>query len=315
MATMFFSDIVGFTNIAAAITPDQVSDMLDRLYLKFDALSEKHDIFKIETIGDAYVGVTNLVKRQDEDHAKRIAEFAIDTVRAAAETPVLLDDPSMGCVKIRVGIHSGPLIARVVGSRNPRYCVFGDTVNTAARMESNSIEGRIQCSDMSAKLLTIQCMQIPLTARGPIQIKGKGEMETFFVGSVLTKNPPENQASRPKSECKAERYELPNVEAPIPKIECKAERFEYAEAPIPKSECKTEQLESQHAENLIPNSECKAEHFDLHDVEAPTPTSECKAEQFKSQYPMYKPVTESSKLKQPVGNVLQISIGTPRKVN
>jgi len=76
LATMFFSDIVGFTTIASKITPIQVSDMLDRLYLKFDALSEKHDVFKIETIGDAFVGVCNLVKKQPTDHAKRVAEFA-----------------------------------------------------------------------------------------------------------------------------------------------------------------------------------------------------------------------------------------------
>lgn len=108
MATMFFSDIVGFTTISSQITPEQVSDLLDRLYLKFDALSEKHDVFKIETIGDAYVGVCNLVNPQEDDHAKRIAEFAIDTVKAAADTLILTEDPGMGTVKIRVGIHCGP---------------------------------------------------------------------------------------------------------------------------------------------------------------------------------------------------------------
>ncbi|KAL7539363.1 hypothetical protein ACHAXR_010327, partial [Thalassiosira sp. AJA248-18] len=181
MATMFFSDIVGFTKISSQITPDEVSDMLDRLYLRFDALSEKHDVFKIETIGDAYVGVCNLVEKQDADHAKRIAEFAIDTVAAAAETLILPEDPSMGTVKIRVGVHSGPLIARVVGSRNPRYCVFGDTVNCTARMESNSISMRIQCSDRAAQILKEQAPELPLECRGMIPIKGKGDMETYFI--------------------------------------------------------------------------------------------------------------------------------------
>jgi serine/threonine protein kinase len=180
-ATMFFSDIVGFTTISSEITPDQVSDMLDRLYLKFDALSVKHDVFKIETIGDAYVGVCNLVKKQEADHAKRIAEFAIDALKASADTPILPDDPSMGTVKIRVGIHCGPLIARVVGSRNPRYCVFGDTVNTTARMESNSKPMRIHCSDRAAQVLKQQAPALQLESRGMIPIKGKGEMSTFFI--------------------------------------------------------------------------------------------------------------------------------------
>ena len=180
MATMFFSDIVGFTTISSKISPDQVSDMLDRLYLKFDALSVKYDVFKIETIGDAYVGVCNLVKDQGVDHAKRVAEFAMDTIKAAADTPILCDDPSMGTVRIRVGVHCGPLVARVVGSRNPRYCVFGDTVNTTARMESNSLPMMIHCSDRAAQVLEQQVPGITLISRGMIPIKGKGEMETFF---------------------------------------------------------------------------------------------------------------------------------------
>ena len=181
MATLYFSDIVGFTNISSTITPEQVCDMLDRLYTKFDELAEKHDVFKIETIGDAYVCVCNLIKNQDADHARRIAEFAIDTLKAAAETPIVLDDPSMGTVQIRVGIHCGPLVARVVGSKNPRYCVFGDTVNITSRMESNSLPMKIHCSEEAAEMLKWQAPELKLEWRGMIPIKGKGEMETFFI--------------------------------------------------------------------------------------------------------------------------------------
>lgn len=178
--TIFFSDIVGFTSISSQLSALQVSSMLDRLYLRFDELSRRHDVFKVETIGDAYMAVTNLVKDQP-DHAKRIASFAIDAMRAANETQIDLDDPNKGCVNIRVGFHSGPVVANVVGSRNPRYCLFGDTVNTSSRMESNSIANRIQCSSRAAKLLRKQAPEMPLSCRGKINIKGKGFMRTFWV--------------------------------------------------------------------------------------------------------------------------------------
>lgn len=161
--------------------------MLDRLYLRFDALADKHDVFKIETIGDAFIGVTNLVKDQD-DHVKRIAEFAIDCIEAARQTQICLEDPSMGHVIIRVGFHSGPVIASVVGSRLPKYTILGDSVNTAARMESNSLPGRMQCTQQSARLLAAQCPAIPIAPRGEISIKGKGEMVTFWINEVSSKS-------------------------------------------------------------------------------------------------------------------------------
>jgi len=180
IVTIFFSDIVGFTNISSTLEPIKISLMLDRLYHSFDQISRKYDVFKVETIGDAYMAVTNLVNDQP-DHAKRIAAFSVDAMKAANETLIDLDDPERGCVNIRVGFHSGPVVANVVGSRNPRYCLFGDTVNTASRMESNSIENRIHCSQRAAKLLREQNPDIPLSSRGVITVKGKGEMHTYWV--------------------------------------------------------------------------------------------------------------------------------------
>ena len=183
MVTVFFSDVVGFTDLSTKLADEKVSDMLDRLYQRFDDLASKHDVFKIETIGDAFIGVTNLVKDQNDDHAKRIAAFAIDCVEAASKTPVSLDDPSLGPVRIRVGFNSGPVIATVVGSRLPKYTILGDTVNSAARMESNSLPGKIQCSERSARLVAKQDPAITIVPRGEISIKGKGTMETFWVDS------------------------------------------------------------------------------------------------------------------------------------
>jgi serine/threonine protein kinase len=178
--TIFFSDIVGFTTISSELSPMMVSDMLDRLYTKFDLLSRKHDVFKVETIGDAWMGVTNVATPQP-DHAKRIAAFAMDAIKAAAITMIDQEDGTKGFVKIRVGFHSGPVIANVVGSRNPKYTLIGDTVNTSSRMESNSRAGCILCSKASAKLLEEQAPEFLLVSRGHIEVKGKGLMETFWV--------------------------------------------------------------------------------------------------------------------------------------
>ena len=179
--TIFFSDIVGFTTISQMLTPEKVCNLLDRLYLRFDERSRKHDVFKIETIGDAYMAITNLVKDQTNNHVKILAEFSRDTIKAAQETQIDVDDISKGFVEIRVGFHSGSVISDVVGSRLPKFGVFGDTVNTASRMESNSLPGCIHCSESSAKLLKVQAPDMHIESRGKIMIKGKGEMDTYWV--------------------------------------------------------------------------------------------------------------------------------------
>mmetsp|Transcript_39052 Transcript_39052/g.94427 ORF Transcript_39052/g.94427 Transcript_39052/m.94427 type:complete len:423 (-) Transcript_39052:211-1479(-) len=179
-----FSDIVGFTTIASKLDPLKVSNLLDRLYLKFDEVTRKYDLFKVETVGDAYMCAGNLAKDQ-QDHVPRIALFAIGICKAASETLIDEENPSLGYTKIRVGFHCGPVVSSVVGSLNPRYGVFGDTVNIAARMETTSTAGKVQCSEACAKsLINQEAVQLHITRRGATEIKGRGRMMTYWVAEA-----------------------------------------------------------------------------------------------------------------------------------
>ncbi|EKX40165.1 hypothetical protein GUITHDRAFT_57261, partial [Guillardia theta CCMP2712] len=177
MVSIYFSDIVGFTDICSKIDVEKVSDMLDRLYTALDRIAGELDIFKIETIGDAYMCVTNLVEEQ-EDHAARLAFFAMKAVQVAAETMVDEEQKELGCVKLRIGINSGPVVANVIGTSRPKYTLFGDTVNIASRMESNSLPQKILCSEEQKQSFE---QRVCVLERGIIRVKGKGPMETYWI--------------------------------------------------------------------------------------------------------------------------------------
>ena len=195
--SVFFSDIVGFTSLSSALDPARVSSLLTRLFAKFDALARLHGIQKLDVIGDAYLAATNVLEDQAADHAARLARFAMDAVVAAAATRLDDDDPASQAIQIRVGLHSGPVSATVVGAQGFKYTLFGDTVNTASRMESTSLPGRIQCSAAAAALIADQDPQVPLAAReGGADVKGKGRMPTCWVGRTAAPEPSAQTKSR-----------------------------------------------------------------------------------------------------------------------
>lgn len=133
-ATIFFSDIVGFTFISAVSSAMEVVTMLNTLYRLFDTIILKYDVYKVETIGDAYMVVSGLPQRNGDKHAGEIAMMSLDLV--CGISGFIIPHMRNRTLEIRVGVNTGPCVAGVVGTTMPRYCLFGDTINTASRMES-----------------------------------------------------------------------------------------------------------------------------------------------------------------------------------
>uniref|UniRef100_A0A3Q3JTI9 Guanylate cyclase domain-containing protein n=1 Tax=Monopterus albus TaxID=43700 RepID=A0A3Q3JTI9_MONAL len=176
--TIFFSDIVGFTAISASCTPLQVVEMLNNLYMCFDTRIDSYDVYKnqVETIGDAYMVVSGLPERNGDRHADEIAKMALDLVAAVRQVSI----PHMPNqrLQLRAGIHT-PCVAGIVGYKMPRYCLFGDTVNTASRMESTGLQ-RIHISSETYMAL-IRDNAYELQLRGETEVKGKGKMNTYWL--------------------------------------------------------------------------------------------------------------------------------------
>ncbi|XP_068601213.1 retinal guanylyl cyclase 2 [Brachionichthys hirsutus] len=177
--TIYFSDIVGFTTISSLSDPIEVVDLLNDLYSLFDAVLSNHDVYKVETIGDAYMVASGLPKRNGNKHAAEVANMSLN-ILSSVGTFRMRHMPDVP-VRIRIGIHSGPCVAGVVGLTMPRYCLFGDTVNTASRMESTGLPYRIHVNMTTVKILRSLNEGYKIEVRGQTELKGKGIEETYWL--------------------------------------------------------------------------------------------------------------------------------------
>ncbi|XP_042361411.1 heat-stable enterotoxin receptor [Plectropomus leopardus] len=180
--TVYFSDIVGFTTLCHYSTPMEVVDMLNDIYKNFDSILDHHDVYKVETIGDAYMVASGLPKRNGDRHAVDIANMALD-ILSFVGTFELQHLPGIP-LWIRIGVHSGPCAAGVVGNKMPRYCLFGDTVNTASRMESTGLPLRIHASRSTINILLRTDRKFEYEKRGETYLKGKGKEMTYWLTGV-----------------------------------------------------------------------------------------------------------------------------------
>jgi class 3 adenylate cyclase len=173
--TILFTDEVGFTPLTSTLTPERIVRLIDHLFSRFDELCGIHGVEKIKTIGDAYLAVAG-VPSAVEDHARRAARLALDIRRVHSEVMAA----EGVALKIRIGLHSGPVVAGVIGSRKYAYDIWGDSVNVASRMESTSLPNEIHISAATRKLLPEGFM---VQSRGEVAIKGRGTMESYFLNS------------------------------------------------------------------------------------------------------------------------------------
>jgi guanylate cyclase len=171
--SILFADVVDFTPLSQLLPPTEMVDILDRLFSHFDELVERHGLEKIKTVGDCYMAAAG-VPDPHADHARRAALLALDMREAVATSAVAGREG----LELRIGINSGPVVAGVIGRKRFIYDLWSDAVNTASRMESHGTPGEIQITGATYELLKDEFVCRP---RGTIVVKGKGEMETWYL--------------------------------------------------------------------------------------------------------------------------------------
>ena len=192
--TILFTDIVGFTSMSQTVAPQQVMEFLHELFVRFDDLvGRDSSLWKVETIGDAFMIASGLEGVRSKSLQSAISDpsrigSSLSSAGSAilfgksalAEAQTLTMPNSMQCT-IRVGVHTGEVCSGVVGTRMPRYCLFGDTVNTASRMESSGVPGRMQISEATHALVCGDDSDFCWDERGYVEVKGKGKLKTYLL--------------------------------------------------------------------------------------------------------------------------------------
>ena len=176
-ATVLFTDFVGFTRVAEGFTPQQLVSELDFCFRRFDGIARRHNLEKIKTIGDAYMAVGG-IPSPNRTHARDCVRAALEIAAFVAEARAARAEMGLSYWDVRVGVHTGELVAGVIGREKFSYDVWGDTVNTASRMESAGAPGRVNVSRATYELLKDEFL---FDYRGRVEAKGKGEVEMFFV--------------------------------------------------------------------------------------------------------------------------------------
>ena len=181
-ASIVFADIVEFTQISAGAAPERIVQVLDDIFTKFDKISEKYGLEKIKTIGDCYMAVAG-VPEPNLNHAEAAANWALEVMEMMKDYKFKHHESSDNSngdipIKFRIGMHCGPVVAGVIGKKKFIYDLWGDTVNTASRMEENGVSGMIHVSNRFKETLS---NTKTFQDRGEIVIKGKGTMRTWFL--------------------------------------------------------------------------------------------------------------------------------------
>ena len=179
-ASVLFTDFVGFTQIAEGMTPDELIAELDSCFSRFDTIARKHNLEKIKTIGDSYMAAGG-VPASNGTHAVDCVLAALEIQRFMMELAQTKKKQNQPCWQLRLGIHTGPLVAGVIGREKFAYDVWGDTVNTASRLESSGVAGRINISGATHEQVkdSFECEY-----RGKIPAKHKGEIDMYFVNKI-----------------------------------------------------------------------------------------------------------------------------------
>ncbi|CAB9529621.1 activated protein kinase catalytic subunit alpha-1 [Seminavis robusta] len=180
--SVVYCEIIGFSALTAELPPLKIADMLQRLHDHFDVLSDKHSVFKVDVLGSSsWMGATNCVQHQP-DHTARMAKFVIEAIEAAGTTLIDEDNPERGYVQIQTAMISGEVKAKVVGTRSPRYSLFGPIIEAVTYLAGEKSEaGKIVCTEREQGVLERRAPEIPVLIKSRVFIPGFGATLTFWV--------------------------------------------------------------------------------------------------------------------------------------